>query len=271
MSYFASVPSLSGLSRLPVNPCKLLDFQMLSLVDGETYEGESNTREILAVILAGKATFTVGDELFERVGARPDVFSGKPHSVYIPCQTGFTVTGNGKVEIALASAPSDLLSAPYVISPEKVTAGTHGAANFTYSSHLVLTQEGQPDLPARRLIVGESFLPSGNWGFFPPHRHEIDDLPRQAYLEELNYFKINPSDGFGLTRHYNNEIDSAYVVRDNTILMMPDGYHTVVAAPGYTVYLLWVLAGNQRILAMAEDSVLAWVSRTIPMLRASGE
>jgi 5-deoxy-glucuronate isomerase len=270
MSYFSSVPSLSGLNKLPVNPCKLLDFQMLNLVDGEMYEGESGSRELLAVILAGKATFTVGDELFERVGGRPDVFSGKPHSVYIPCQTGFTVTGSGTVEIALASAPSDLLSAPYVIPPEKVTEGTNGAANFSYSWRLLLTQEGQPDLPARRLIVGESFIPSGNWGFFPPHKHEIDDLPRQAYLEELNFFKINPPDGFGLTHDYNKEIDSAYVVRDNTILLMPEGYHTLVTAPGYTTYLLWAMAGNQRFQASVEDPTLSWVSRTVPMLQTAG-
>jgi 5-deoxy-glucuronate isomerase len=270
MANFVSIPSLSGLNKLPVNPCKLLDFQLLNLADGELYEGESNDRELLAVILGGKATFTVGDELFERVGGRLDVFSGKPHSVYIPCQTGFTVTGNGKVEIALASAPSDLLSAPFVIPPERVTGAVHGAANFSRSSNLILTQTGQPDLPARRLLVGETYIPSGNWGNFPPHRHENDDLPHEAYFEEMNFFKLDPPDGFGLTRHYNNEIDSAYVVRPNTILMVPDGYHTIISAPGYTIYNLWFMAGNQRTLASFEDPSLSWVGRTVPMLRSLG-
>lgn len=270
MANFLSVQSFSGLNKLSVNPCKLLDFQLLTLTDGETFEGESGNRELVAVILGGRATFTVGDQLFERVGGRPNVFAGKPYAVYIPCQTGFTVTGFGRVEIALALAPSDLLSAPYVIPPEKVTSQEKGAANFKTSVFPVLTLAGQPELPARRLIVGEMFVPSGNWGAYPPHRHEKDDLPREADLEEMYFFKIDPPDGFGLTRLYNTEIDSAYVVRDNTILIAPEGYHTVVSAPGYTTYVLWMLAGNQRVLASTEDPTLAWVSRTVPMLRENG-
>jgi len=85
---------------------------------------------------------------------------------------------------------------------------------------------------------------------------------------EMYFFKINPPDGFGMVRYYNAEIDGGYVVRDNTILMAPNGYHTVVSAPGYTTYLLWFLTGKQRVLASVEDPALAWISRTAPMLRA---
>jgi 5-deoxy-glucuronate isomerase len=267
MANFLSVQSFSGLNKLSVNPCKLLDFQLLSLGDGETYDTESGSRELLAVIFSGKATFTVGDELFERVGERPNVFAGKPYAVYIPCQTGYTITGFGGAEIGLVSAPSDLLSSPYVIPPEKVTTTVRGAANFKSRVHTILSLEGQPELPARRLIVGESFIPSGNWGTYPPHRHQKDDLPHESAMEEMYFFKVYPPDGFGLTRQYNDEMDSAFVVRDNTILMATNGYHTVVSAPGYTTYVLWFLAGSQRILAPVEDPSLAWVSRTVPMLR----
>src|SRR5512146_664427 len=223
MSNFVSIPNLPGLNKLPVNPCKLLDFQLLNLADNEVYEGESGDRELLAVILGGKATFTVGGELFERVGGRPNAFSGKPYSVYIPCQTGFTVTGVGRVEIALTSAPSDLMSAPYVIPPERVATGVWGAANFSRNYHQILTLVSQPDLPARRLIVGETYTPSGNWSTFPPHKHEADELPREAYHEEMYFFKVSPPDGFGIARYYNDQVDTGYMVRDNTILMAPNG------------------------------------------------
>ncbi len=270
MTNFVSIPDLPGLNKLPVNPCQLLDFQLLNLANDEVYEGESGNREMLAVILGGKATFTVGDELFERIGGRANVFSGKPHSVYIPCQTGFTVTGFGRVEIALTSAPSDLMSAPYVIPPERVATGVWGAANFARNYYQILTLASQPDLPACRLIAGETFTPSGNWSTFPPHRHEKDELPREAYHEEMYFFKVSPSDGFGLTRYYNSEIDAGYVVRDNTILMAPNGYHTVVSAPGYTTYYLWFLAGSQRVQASVDDPAFAWVGRTVPMLKSLG-
>jgi len=270
MSNFLSVATLPGLNNLAMNPCKLLNFQLLNLSDGETFDGESGEREILAVILGGKATFTIGDQFFERLGGRPNVFSGKPYSVYIPCQADFSITGNGGAEIALASAPSDLLSAPYIIPPEKVTGASGGAANFKRTFFHILTLASQPELPARRLIVGETFLPSGNWGAYPPHRHEKDNLPFEAFLEEMYFFRINPPDGFGMTRYYTDEMDTSYVVHNDTILMAPGGYHTVVGAPGYTTYILWIMAGNQRVMASVDDPAQAWVGRTVPMLQELG-
>ncbi len=270
MTYFETVPHAQGLNTLPSNPCKLLDFNLLVLADGKTYQGKTEGREVLAVLLGGKATLEVNDKKFAGIGGRPNVFSGKPHSVYLPCGSRYSITAHGALEIALFSAPSDLTAAPYVIPPDKVTTGVWGAANFSRNFHQILTLAGQPDLPARRLIVGETFTPSGNWSTFPPHRHEKDDMPREAFHEEMYFFKISPPDGFGIARYYNDELDTGYIVRDHTILMAPKGYHTVVSAPGYTTYYMWALAGEHRVQAVTEDPTLAWVSRTVPMLKALG-
>lgn len=270
MSYFEVVPSKKGVNQVLENPCKLLNLGYLILEVGENFQSNSADRELCAVILGGKANFTIETARFENVGGRPNVFSGKPHSVYIPCQSSFDIKALGHLEIALCSAPSDLVTAAYIISPEKVTSGVWGAANFSRNYHQILTLAGQPDLLARRLIVGETFTPSGNWSTFPPHRHEKDDLPREAYHEEMYFFKLNPADGFGMCRYYNGEIDTGFIVRDNTILMAPKGYHTVVSAPGYTTYYLWFLAGNHRIQATVDDPALGWVSRTVPMLKSLG-
>ena len=271
MKYHAPLTANSGLNGLPHNPCALLDFSLLKLAAGETYTGSLPGREILAVVLGGKATFTVGSATFEKVGGRPNVFNGKPHSVYIPAGTDFTVRAESAVEVALPSAPSDADIAPYVITPAQVANGIWGAANFKRYFHQILTTAAQPDLPARRLIVGETFTPSGNWSTYPPHKHQVDELPREAYHEEMYYFRVNPADGFGICHYYNEEGEEEnFTVRDNTIHMMPRGYHTVVSAPGYTTYYLWFLAGNQRIQATVDDPSLGWVSRTIPMLKELG-
>jgi 5-deoxy-glucuronate isomerase len=175
------------------------------------------------------------------------------------------------VEIALTSAPSDLKAQPYVIPPDRVAKGIWGAANFRRDYHQILTLASQADLPARRLIVGETFTPSGNWSTYPPHKHEKDDLPREAFHEEMYFFKVSPADGLGLAYSSNpRDGESALVIRDGSILMMPDGYHSVVSAPGYTTYYLWFLAGEHRVQATAEDPATAWVSRTVPMLKELG-
>ena len=270
MSYFESVPSAAGLNRVPHSPFKLLDFSLLILAEGETFNSSTGDREFLAVLMGGKGTFVVNGQTFATVGGRPTVFAGKPHSVYLPCESSYTITAHGRVEVGLVSAPSDLKTAPYVIGPDKVATGVWGAANFTRNYHQILTLASQPDLPAQRLIVGETFTPSGNWSTYPPHRHEKDDLPREAYHEELYFFKVNPADGFGMVRYYNSEIDTGYIVRDNTILMAPNGYHTTCSAPGYTSYFLWALAGHHRTQATVDDPALAWVGRTVPMLKMLG-
>lgn len=271
MKYHAYLTANAGINSLPINPCKLLDFNFLKLGAGENYTANSAGREILAVILGGKATFTVGGTTFPAVGGRPSVFAGKPHSVYIPAGVDFSIQAEGVVEIALPSAPSEADIQPYVIAPSLVANGIWGAANFKRYFHQILTLAAQPELPARRLIAGETFTPSGNWSTYPPHKHQVDDLPREAYHEEMYYFRVNPMDGFGICHYYNEQGEEEnFTVRDNTIHMMPRGYHTVVSAPGYTTYYLWFLAGEQRVQATVDDPQLGWVTRTVAMLKELG-
>jgi 5-deoxy-glucuronate isomerase len=271
MRYHALLTTNPGINVPPTNPCKLLDFGYLILGANETYSAESGDREFLAVILGGKASFDINGKRFEKIGGRPNVFSGKPHSVYIPAGAQFTIEAEGAAEIALPSAPSNLAVEPYMIPPAQVASGVWGAANFKRNFHQILTLAAQPELPACRLIVGETYTPSGNWSTYPPHKHQVDNLPREAYHEEMYYFKVNPGDGFGICHFYNEEGEEEnFTVRDNSIHMMPRGYHTVVSAPGYTTYYLWFLAGNQRIQATVDDPILGWVSRTVAMLKELG-
>ncbi|MFI5916730.1 5-deoxy-glucuronate isomerase [Dactylosporangium sp. NPDC051541] len=269
--YHCYIPADPGHNALPFNPCALLDFSLLKLTAGQSFSGESGDREMLAVLLGGTASFTVGDQKFPSVGGRANVFAGKPHSVYIPAGTSFTIEAGSAVEIALPSAPSDLATEPYVIEPSKVASGRWGAANFGRTYHQILTEIAQPDLPARRLIVGETYTPSGNWSTYPPHRHKHDNLPGEAQHEEMYYFRVNPSDGFGICRMYTDEgYEENFTARDHGVHMMPEGYHTVVSAPGYTTYYLWFLAGTQRTQGALEDVNLSWVGRAVPMLRDLG-
>ena len=271
MKYHALLTANNGLNIPSTNPCKLLAFGFLKLAAGESYSADSGDRETLAVLLGGRASFEVGKKGFANVGGRPNVFNGKPHSVYIPAGSRFTITADSAVEIALPSAPSDLELGPYLIEPSKVANGIWGAANFKRYYHQILTLASQPELPARRLIVGETFTPSGNWSTYPPHKHQVDDLPRESFHEEMYFFKVSPNDGFGICHYYNEEGEEEnFTVRDNSIHMMPRGYHTVVSAPGYTTYYLWFLAGNQRVQGAVDDPQVGWVNKSVAMLKELG-
>ena len=69
-------------------------------------------------------------------------------------------------------------------------------------------------------------------------------------------FFPDSDDGFGITRFYRDEGEATnYTVRDNSILMLPHGYHTYVGAPGFQSYYLWFLAGDHRVQAVTPDAI----------------
>ena len=42
-------------------------------------------------------------------------------------------------------------------------------------------------------------------------------------------------------------------------VLLPYGYHPVSAAPGYSLYYLWAMAGDERKLALYEDPAHRWI------------
>lgn len=272
--YFETIGQESGLNTVKDNPCKLLDFGLLKLEDGQEFSDNSREDEIMAVVLGGKCTITAGNATFENIGQRPNVFGGKPYAVYIPPATAFSVVGpdSGKVEVALCKAKAKtgmLGTAPFLVRPEQVESGTWGAANFSRTFHSVLVETDQP---VHRLIVGETFTPSGHWSTYPPHKHEQEVPGKEVFMEEFYYFRSSAPEGWGLLKHYSDDktIDNTYTVRDNTLFKASRGYHTYVEAPGYTGYYLWFLAGDHRNQNPQVDPDLAWVQKNVPVLRQMG-
>jgi 5-deoxy-glucuronate isomerase len=268
MKYFTTVGNQQGANTLDENPCRLLVFTRIVLADGASFDGATGEREVVLVLFGGRCTVRVGDKTFENIGQRPTPFAGKAYAVYLPTGSQYVITAHGAVDAGLCSAPSDLKTEPYVVEPSRVATIKAGASNFARELNNILTPSSQPDLPAQRLIVGETFVPSGNWSTYPPHKHEVDNLPYEVYHEEMYYFRVNPPEGFGICRHYSAEhgYDQNYTIKDSTIFMAPHGYHTTCSAPGYANYFLWFLAGNLRTQAVALDPDLAWVQKAVPLI-----
>ena len=113
--------------------------------------------------------------------------------------------------------------------------------------------------------IVKTISPPGNWSSFPPHKHGVENPPEETKLEEVYFFKIQPEEGFGMQRLYTDPdlddegFDEALVLKNNTVTIMPRGYHPVCAAPGYSVYYLWILAGKNRKLIPKEDPQHSWI------------
>jgi 5-deoxy-glucuronate isomerase len=115
---------------------------------------------------------------------------------------------------------------------------------------------GLPVHPAARPGADGVLLASS----YPPHKHDRDALPEESLLEETYYHPIAPARGFGCsacTRPTARSTETV-AVRDRDVVLVPRGYHTVSAPPGYDLYYLNVMAGPVRTWAIANDPDHEW-------------
>ena len=91
----------------------------------------------------------------------------------------------------------------------------------------------------------------------------MEQPPDETLLEETYYHRLNPPQGFAFQRVYTDDrsLDAACVVENHDVVMVPRGYHPVVAPQGYDLYYLNVMAGPaaERRMAIADDPAFAWI------------
>jgi len=236
---------------------EFLEAGVLRLSPGHVYRGASEGCEVCIVLLGGLANLTVGETEFVSIGGRANVFAGRATAAYIPPGFKFKLEAIGALEAFMARSESDLPGEPRLVGPEKVKVSTRGKEGLERTVHQII----DPGFPAKRLLVGETFSRDGRWSSYPPHKHDTSSPPDETRLEEVYFFKLDPPQGFGFQRVYSpaKKLDEAYVIKDNSLVKLPVGYHPVAVAPGYSLYYLWLLAGEPRSFIPRDDPDHAWV------------
>ena len=212
-------------------------------------------RESLLVTIAGGLQVTVDGRTFDLPG-RASVWDGPPWAIYLPQgSTGSMRALGGPATAAKATAPvRDPASArgePILVEPGDVAVEVRGAGNATRQiNHIV-----PPDFAADRLLAVEVYTPSGNWSSWPPHKHDVDDMPDEAVLEEVYHYQFRRPKAWGIQRLYRRDgtRDALWAVGHGQVVLVTDGYHPFVAAHGDDAYYLNVLAGDRRTMACSFD------------------
>jgi 5-deoxy-glucuronate isomerase len=199
---------------------------------------------------------------------RISVFDRVTDFAYAPLGAHIVLRSAGGGEVAIATSRCDRrLEAGYG-SADDVAVELRGAGPATRQVNNFMSPEAWPG--ADKLMCVELITPDGNWSSYPPHRH--DDSPEcPVNNEEIYYFRIGvtgssdySTDGFGLHRTYtpDGSIDVNVVIHDGDVFCVPRGYHgPCIAAPGYPMYYLNVLAGpgGERSMAFCDDPTHHWV------------
>jgi 5-deoxy-glucuronate isomerase len=229
-------------------------FEPLVLEAGSPAERDTGDRECCVVVIAGRVDIRSEHGEWRDLGTRATPFSGAPDAAYLPPHTRFTIAG--EAEVGLCFAPASSGAEPRVLPAGDVKPETrgHGAHERTINAILM------GDKAADALLVCEVHTPPGHWSSYPPHKHDRDALPAESLLEETYYFRVDPPQGFALQRVYSDDrsLDATLSVRDRDTVLVPRGYHTVSAPPGYAVYYLNVMAGPARTWAVANDPDHEW-------------
>jgi 5-deoxy-glucuronate isomerase len=234
---------------------KYLSFKVIALQAGQKVDGNSGSEEIVIVPLVGQVRITFRQETHE-VG-RNDVFRELTGIVYLPPGTGYSLTGISEVEVAIGGAPATGKLPARLIPRRDIPSAIRGGANVQRGVSTLLDS----DELSERLTVYEIRTPSGNWSSFPPHRHDTRD--NSSYHEETYYYRLTPPDGFAIQRIYtrDTDLDVAIPLQDGDLVLVHEGYHPVVKAPGTNAYYLNFLAGDVRKINAVNDPHYDWVSK----------
>lgn len=232
---------------------RFLSFRVLSLAPGETVDSDTGADEIAIVPLAGSGRLTFGGATHDV--SRRDVFTEKPHVAYLPPSTTYAIDAVDAFEIAIGSAPASGRYPARLYPPDELPSFVRGGANVERG----VTCTVDPTFPSERLIAYEILTPSGNWSSFPPHRH--DGRFGTSYHEETYYYRLAPREGFAIQRLYtrDTDLDVSIAAADGDLVLVHEGFHTVVAAPGTNAYYLNFLAGDTKPVTQLNDPAYAWI------------
>jgi 5-deoxy-glucuronate isomerase len=224
--------------------------------------------EVVIVPLAGSFAVTVdGDRRYELAG-RASVWAGPSDVLYVPPGSSVMVASVGGGRVAVGSARAERGVPVCHVPAASVTTELRGAGS---SSREVRNLAAAHTFAAERVIVVEVLTPAGNWSSYPPHKHD-DAAAGEAELEEIYYYEVaDGPGGAGLAYQQlygtpQRPIELLAQVGSGDVVLIPHGWHgPAMAAPGYDLYYLNVMAGpGERAWRVSDDPAHAWVKGTWP-------
>jgi len=209
---------------------RFLHYGRITLAAGDPpLQFNSNDHEVGLICLSGKATVRAEGETFDL---------DRYDAVYVPRDSEIEVSTSEGCDLAEVSAPVAKRYPIKFVSYKEVRQNPklHLIAGKPPAERDLNVLIGA-NVEAGRIMAGVTFSTPGNWTSWPPHEHS-------KLLEEAYLFIDMPSPSFGVQFVYTdpNKPELVQVVREGDCVLMPQGYHPNVAAPGGQINFLWMMA-----------------------------
>jgi 5-deoxy-glucuronate isomerase len=261
----------SGLYEIEVTPESAgwgySSLKIISLEPAASQRFETGPDEVIVLPLNGSVTVDT-DDIHCELDGRGSVFDGPTDLVYVGSGKTATLRSEAGGRFALCGARAQSALSMRYLAAAEVPVELRGAGQ---SSRQVRNFGTPGSLAAAKIIACEVITPAGNWSSYPAHKHD-ETTETESELEEIYYFEIAPGPGgqpgFGFMRTSSSpgrEIEVLEEVHDRDTVLVPYGWHgPCVAAPGFDMYYLNVMAGPgaERAWKITDHPEQAWVRGT---------
>jgi 5-deoxy-glucuronate isomerase len=240
---------------------------VLELGPDATHTFTTGEDEWVVLPLSGSCVVGCDGESFALAGRR-GVFTRVTDFAYVPRDATVSVSSETGGRFALCGARATRRLPARYGPAEGVQVEMRGAGQASRQVNNFCTPA---TFDADRMIAVEVLTPGGNWSSFPPHKHD-EAGPDESRLEEVYYFEVDAAypagraGARGYQRVYGSgpgkEIDVCAEVRTGDAILIPHGWHgPAMAAPGYDLYYLNVMAGPdpERVWKICDDPAHTWV------------
>ncbi|HEU4910116.1 MAG TPA: 5-deoxy-glucuronate isomerase [Propionibacteriaceae bacterium] len=241
--------------------------KIISMQAAGSHRFETGSDEVIVLPLSGSVLVDVDDMRCELKG-RSSVFEGPTDLVYVGTGKTVTLLSEEGGRFALCAARAESARSVRYVSASEVPVELRGAGQ---SSRQVRNFGTPGSLDASKIIACEVITPAGNWSSYPAHKHD-ESTDTETELEEIYYFEIaagpGGQPGFGFMRTSSSprhDIELLEEVHDRDTVLVPHGWHgPCVAAPGFDMYYLNVMAGPgaERAWKITDHPEQAWVRDT---------
>ena len=242
---------------------EFLNFNARILKKGQVWKGFTGENEYGIILLSGDYSVKTDQGNWKTKNGRKHVFDGIAHTLYLSRNTEFELTAESEIlDIALGWCETTEDHPAQFKEPTKSVIEIRGGDNATRQINSLI----EPGFDCQRLVSVEVYTPSGNWSSFPAHKHDERILDNdgnliEARLEETYFYKTDKPQGYAIQQIYTSDrsLDEIAVARNNDVVMVPKGYHPVVAGHGYNIYYLNFLTGSDQSLANTNDPDHEWI------------
>jgi len=205
-----------------------LDFGILVLKMGETYKC-SLSLERAFLLISGKVTLNWDEETCKV--SRDCPLDDNPICLHVPKSVTVEIIAHKDSEICVERCENDKIFPSKLFKAEDIKTEVFGEGVLNDASKRSVRTifDGETD-PLSNMVMGEVINHPGRWSSYPPHDHP---------QPEIYYYKLFPDQGFGISIL---EDEATVVNSGDASLIVPGDTHSQVAAPGYAMYYVWMIA-----------------------------